>query len=75
MVQRCFVPLLRWVLSRWDGTPLTLEATTLGQRFTGWAAAPSTKAVLPATHRHAWRRAWRVLLHPLHPAGWHGFVP
>jgi hypothetical protein len=34
-VETCFVPLLRWILSRWQGTQLAraLDATTLGDRF------------------------------------------
>ncbi len=34
-VADCFVPLLRWVLSWWDGDQLALaiDATTLGERF------------------------------------------
>jgi hypothetical protein len=34
-VERCFVPLLGWVLSRWHGRQLALAlaATTLGDRF------------------------------------------
>jgi hypothetical protein len=35
-VDPCFVPLLCWVLSGWQGTQLALalDATTLGLRFT-----------------------------------------
>ncbi len=35
VVETCFVPLLRWILSRWHGTQvaLALDATTLGERF------------------------------------------
>ena len=34
-VERCFAPLLAWVLSWWDGNQLAMavDATTLGQRF------------------------------------------
>ena len=34
-VETCFAPLLGWVVSWWQGTPLALaiDATTLGQRF------------------------------------------
>jgi hypothetical protein len=78
VVASCFVPLLRWVLSRWEGTQLALalDATTLGQRFTvlcvsvGYrgCAIPVAWCVLPATAKHAWRREWPVLLHQLQPA-------
>ena len=35
-VELCFVPLLAWVVSLWQGPPwaLALDATTLGTRFT-----------------------------------------
>lgn len=35
-VEPCLVPLLAWVLRRWQGTQLALalEATSLGMRFT-----------------------------------------
>jgi hypothetical protein len=35
-VEACFVSMLQWVLSTWQGTQLalTLDATTLGTRFT-----------------------------------------
>ena len=34
-VETCFAPLLRWVVSWWQGTPwaLAIDATTLGQRL------------------------------------------
>ena len=34
-VETCFVPLLRWVVGRWQGTQLALalDATSLGERF------------------------------------------
>jgi hypothetical protein len=77
-VSLCFAPLLRWVLSRWDGTQLALalDATTLGDRFTvvcvsvvyRGCAIPVAWTVLPATEPHGWRREWLVLLHQLRPA-------
>ena len=35
VVETCFVPLLRWILGRWQGTQLALalDATSLGERF------------------------------------------
>ena len=82
-VERCFVPLLAWVLSRWQGTQLALalDATTLGTRFTVLAisvvyrgcAIPVAWTILPANQPHAWRREWLRLLRALRPAipsGW-----
>ena len=71
-------PLLAWVLSRWQGSPLAvaLAATTLGTRFTVLAisvvsrggAIPVAGTLLPAHHPQAWRRDWRRLLRQLRPA-------
>jgi hypothetical protein len=82
-VECCFVPLLAWVLSRWQGTPLALarDATTLGTRFTVLAisvvyrggAIPGAWTILPANQPHAWRREWLRLLRarrPAVPQGW-----
>jgi hypothetical protein len=77
-VERGVVPLLLWVLSRWQGTPLALarDATPLGMRFTVLAirvvarggAIPAAWTILPAHTKHAWRRAWLRLLRQLRPA-------
>jgi hypothetical protein len=77
-VERCFVPLLAWVLRRWQGTQLALalDATTLGTRFTVLAisvvyrgcAIPVAWVVWPANTPHAWRREWLRLLRQLRPA-------
>jgi len=82
-VECCFVPLLAWVLRRWQGTQLALalEATTLGTRFTVLAisvvyrgcAIPVAWTILPANQPHAWRREWLRLwreLRPAVPQGW-----
>ena len=82
-VEHCFVPLLAWVLSRWQGTQLALalDATTLGTRFTVLAisvvyrgcAIPVAWTILLANQPHAWRREWLCLLRTLRPAiptGW-----
>jgi hypothetical protein len=82
-VERCFVPLLAWVLSRWQGTQvaLALDATSLGVRFTVLAssvlsrggAIPVAWTILPANQPHAWRREWLRRLRELRPAipqGW-----
>lgn len=83
VVEDCFVPLLRWVLCRWQGTQLALalDATTLGPRLTVLAvsvvyrgcAIPVAWTILPATTKHAWRRHWLRMLRQLRPAiprGW-----
>jgi H+/gluconate symporter-like permease len=67
-VEPCFVPLLRWVLSGWQGTQLALalDATTLGLRFTVVAirvvsrgcAIPVAWTIVAANQPHAWRREW-----------------
>ena len=77
-VDTCFLPLLRWVVSLWQGTQLALalDATTLGTRFTVLAlsvvyrgcAIPVVWVVLPATATHAWRREWLRMLRHVHRA-------
>ena len=82
-VETCFVPLLAWVVSWWQGTPwaLALDATTLGTRFVvlvirvvyRGCAIPVAWVVLSATEKHAWRREWLRMLRQLRPAipkGW-----
>lgn len=78
VVESCFVPLLRWILSRWHGTQLALalDATTLGDRFVVLAisvvyrgcAIPVAWTILAAGKKHAWRREWLRMLRLLHPA-------
>lgn len=82
--ETCFVPLLRWVLSRWPGTPLALalDATTWGTRFTGRAirvgdrgcALPVAWTIRLATQPAPWRRPWRRLGRLLRPAIPPGFT-
>ena len=77
-VSDCFVPLLRWVLSWWEGTQLALalDATTLGERFVVLAvrvvyrgcAIPVGWVILPAGEKHAWKHEWLRLLRHLRPA-------
>jgi hypothetical protein len=77
-VEPCFVPLLRWVLSRWQGTQLALalDATLLGTRFAVLAvsvvyrgcAIPVAWTILLANTPHAWRRHGLRLLRQLRPA-------
>ena len=77
-VEDCFVLLLRWVLSHWQGTQLALalDATTLGTRFTVLAisvvyrgcAIPVAWTILPANQPAAWRHHWLRMLRQLRPA-------
>ena len=71
-VTPCFAPLLRWVLSWWEGTQvaLALDASSLGERFVVLAvsvlyrgcAIPVAWAVLPANRPRAWKPEWLALL-------------
>jgi hypothetical protein len=83
VVRACFVPLLRWVLSWWEGRQLALalDATTLGDRFVvlvvsvvyRGCAMPVSWTVLPAGRKGAWRGTWLCMLRELRPAvpaGW-----
>lgn len=79
-VTHCFVPLLRWVVSKWPETEkrmaLALDATTLGQRFTVLAVCvvyrgvglPVAWAMVPATEAGSWQPHWQGLLALLEPA-------
>src|SRR2546422_7544628 len=77
-VETCFLPLLAWVVSLWQGTQLALalDATTLGTRFTvlvlsvvyRGCAIPIVWVVLSATAKHAWRREWLRLLRQVYRA-------
>jgi hypothetical protein len=78
VVERCFAPLLAWVLGWWEGSQLALalDATQLGQRFVVLAisvvyrgcAIPVAWAVLPAGQKQAWRPVWLRLLRRLRAA-------
>jgi hypothetical protein len=78
VVERCFAPLLAWVLGGWEGNQLAvaLDATPLGQRFVVLAisvvyrgcAIPVAWAVLPAGQKQAWRPVWLRLLRCLRAA-------
>lgn len=78
VVETCFAPLLKWVLSGWEGhqLALALDATTLGQRFVVLAlsvlyrgcAIPVAWTVLPAGKKHAWRREWLRMLRQVRSA-------
>lgn len=85
VVDRCFAPLLDWVLDLWrepdHRLALALDATTLGQRFVVLAvsvlyrgcAIPVAWAILPTTKKEAWRPHWERLLRRLAdrvPADW-----
>ena len=77
-VETCFLPLLAWVVSWWQGTQLALalDATTLGTRFTvlvlsvvyRGCAIPVVWVVLSATAKQAWRREWLRMLRQVHRA-------
>ena len=82
-VETCFAPLLRWVVTSWQGTQLALalDATSLGSRFVVLAvsvlyrgcAVPVAWVVLPANRPGAWRPHWLRLLRRLHrviPRSW-----
>ena len=74
-VETCCAPLLGWVVSWWQGTPLALaiDATTLGPRFVVLAISVVYRGgailvawgILPAGAKHAWRREWRRRLRRL----------
>lgn len=67
-VEKCFAPLLAWVLGWWEGNQLALarDATQWGQRFVVLAirvvyrgcAIPVAWAVRPAGQKQAWRPVW-----------------
>ena len=77
-VEPCFVPLLAWVLSWWQGPQLALalDATSLGDRFVVLAvsvlyrgcAIPVAWQVRPAATKHAWKHDWLRLVRQLKPA-------
>jgi hypothetical protein len=77
-VTLCFVPLLRWIVRLWtsDQIALTLDATSLGDRFVVLAVCvvyrgcgiPVAWTILPATKKRAWRREWLCMLRVLRPA-------
>lgn len=88
-VERCFAPLLGWVLRWWPADErrlaLALDATTLGTRFTVLAlcvvyrggAVPVAWAVVGATTPGAWRPHWERLLRCMQtcvPAEWQVLV-
>ena len=76
--QACFVPLLRWVLSLWQGKrlALALDATTLGDRFAvlvvsvlyRGCAIPVAWKILPGNKKGAWRPEWLRMLRQLRQA-------
>jgi Transposase DDE domain len=82
-VRPCFAPLLRWVLSWWQGTdlPLALDATNLGPKLAvlmvsipyRGSALPIAWRVVPATEEGAWMADFLALLEAIQPAvptGW-----
>src|SRR5262249_50568668 len=86
-VSTCFCPLLRWVLSLWQGRqlPLAIDVTNLGERFHVLAVSVVVKGVgiplawkvLPGGIKEPWNPHWDSLLRrlkPAVPAGWAGIV-
>lgn len=77
-VADCFLPLLGWVVSWWEGNQLALalDATTLGTTFVVLAvsvvyrgcAIPVGWVILPAGEKHAWKHEWLRLVRRLRPA-------
>ena len=78
VVETGFAPLWAWVVSWGDGhqLALTVDATTLGQRFVVLAlsvlyrgcAIPVAWTILPAGQKHAWRREWLRMLRQVRAA-------
>src|SRR3954454_15339548 len=87
-VERCFAPLLRWVLAWWQGREPALAVDATAHRedvvalvvsvLSRGSAAPVARAVLPGDAPGAWMgpilRLLR-LLRPAVPAGWTVLVP
>ena len=79
-VSRCFVPLVRWVLSWWASDEqrlaLAIDASTLGQLFVVLAvsivyrgcAIPVAWVLVPATAKGEWKRHWVDLFEQLQAA-------
>jgi hypothetical protein len=77
-VENSFVPLLSWILSKWQGQQLALaiDATLLGDRLVVLAvsvlyrgcAIPVAWTVLAANKKHPWRKEWLRMLRLLHRA-------
>ena len=73
-VKKCFPRLVKWILSKWEGTDkrvaIALDATTLGQKFTVLAVAimyrgnflPVAWAIVPACEKGSWKPHWIELL-------------
>ena len=77
-VENSFAPLLKWILSKWQGQQLAiaLDATLLGDRLAVLAvsvlyrgcAIPIAWTVLVANKEHPWRKEWLRMLRLLHRA-------
>ena len=73
-MEGCFMPLLRWILEKWQGTEqslaFTLDATTPGERFTVLAISVIYRGceiqvawhVLQAREKEVWHPHWVQLL-------------
>jgi hypothetical protein len=74
VAESCFVPLLRWILAKWDPKSphlaIALDASTLGTRFTvlslsviyGGCAIPIGWVMTKANQKGAWKPLWIKLL-------------
>ena len=77
-VEASFLPLLSWILSKWQGEQLALalDATLLGDRLAVLAvsvlyrgcAIPVAWTILVANKEHPWRKEWLGMLRLLHRA-------
>jgi hypothetical protein len=77
-VSLCFAPLLRWVLSWWQGQPLALavDVTLHGEKVAALVvsvlyrgcAIPVAWHILPANRKHPWIPLLTELLHRVAPA-------
>ena len=73
-VERCFKPLLKWIVSRWSKgekrIALAMDASNLGERFTVLAisvmyrgcALPVAWVILPGGQKGSWLPHWKRLL-------------
>jgi hypothetical protein len=76
-VTRSFVPLLRWVVSLWEGTSmaLALDATSLSERFVVLSVSvvyrgcgiPVAWTILVGQQKATWRHHWLRMLRRLRP--------
>jgi hypothetical protein len=73
-VNKCFAPLLQWILSLWNSEekslPLAIDATNIGQNFTVLSihvlyqgcGIPVAWKIVKGTEKAAWKPHWQELL-------------